>query len=45
MTDEQDREIARRIEDRLNERGEEHLSNDDHWEIAMEVLEETDKEV
>ena len=43
MTDEQDREIARRIETRLKDIGEEHISNNDHWEIAMEVLRETRK--
>ena len=43
MTKEQDREIAGRIEARLKETGEKHISNDDHWEITMEVLRETRK--
>jgi transcriptional regulator NrdR family protein len=43
MTVEQEREIARRIEARLKETVEEHISNDEHWEIVMEVLRETRK--
>jgi len=43
ITEEQDKEIAWRIETRLKDIGEEHISNNDHWEIAMEVLRETRK--
>jgi len=43
MTDEQDREIARRIKARLKKTGEEHITNDDHWGITMEVLRGTRK--
>lgn len=43
MKDEQEREIARRIEARLKEKGEEFISNDDHCEISMEVLREMGK--
>ena len=38
MTDQQEREIARRIEARLKERGEEHLSNDDHWVVTKRLF-------
>jgi glutamate synthase domain-containing protein 3 len=41
MTDEQDKEIAKMIQDHLKETGEEYISNNDHWQIAMEVLKET----
>lgn len=41
MTGEQDKEIARRIKERLKERGEERISNNEHWDITMEVLRET----
>ena len=43
ITDEQDKEIAKRIQDHLKETGEEYITNDDHWQIAMEVLRETRK--
>ena len=41
MSDEQDREIARRIDARLQKTGEKYISNNDHWDITMEVLRET----
>ena len=43
MTEEQDREIAGSIEARLQKTGEEHITNDDHWEITMKVLRGTRK--
>ena len=43
ITEEQDREIARRIDAWLKKTGEEHITNDDHWKITMEVLRETRK--
>ena len=41
ITEEQDREIARRIDAWLKKTGEEHITNGDHWKITMEVLRET----
>ncbi|MFA5229563.1 MAG: hypothetical protein WC446_07425 [Candidatus Paceibacterota bacterium] len=43
ITEEQDKEIAWRIETRLKDIGEEHISNNDHWGITMEVLRGTRK--
>lgn len=41
ITDEQDKEIAKRIHDHLNDTGEEYIKNDYHWQIVMGVLRET----
>ena len=45
ITEEQDKILAERIEEYLKETGEEYISNDDHWRMTFEVLEDLGRKI